>query len=400
MLGKIKTSPVFKAFFGFVHAAVLGVIDNLCLIFPVKATPSSKKKLLIVRPDGIGDFIIFLDTFKEYGKLYPSDKWEITLLGNRAWTDLAERLPYSDENLFLDRKKFLSSPLHRFRILRKVRQTAFDTVIYPAFSREYFYGDAVVRVCAAGNKIGSEGDMCNIQSHRKKKSDRWYTKLIPSSKGPMNELDLNAEFIRGLGLDNFISSAPLYPLEVLPEPEGIISDTGIPYFVIAPSASWVGKRWPKERFAELASLLNEQTGWTPVLCGEPNDTALAEEIMNDSPELPWKDLTGRLNLPGLMWLLRGGNMLVSNDSGVVHMAAAVGCPSLCIMGGGHFKRFFPYGDPGKNRIVYKKMDCYDCNWHCIYPVVKCLEEVTVDDAWEEASIILKSIDFEIIKTGG
>jgi len=53
------------------------------------------------------------------------------------------------------------------------------------------------------------------------------------------------------------------------------------------------------------------------------------------------------------------------------------------MGGGHFGRFHPYGDLSRNRVVCKRMDCYGCNWRCRYPAARCMEEIEVDDVWNE-----------------
>ncbi|MCK5215187.1 MAG: hypothetical protein KAR05_07540, partial [Candidatus Omnitrophica bacterium] len=58
------------------------------------------------------------------------------------------------------------------------------------------------------------------------------------------------------------------------------------------------------------------------------------------------------------------------------------------MGGGHFGRFYPYGDKKDNRIVFKRLDCYYCNWICKYPEVKCLNEIEVDEVWKELDLLI------------
>ena len=50
----------------------------------------------------------------------------------------------------------------------------------------------------------------------------------------------------------------------------------------------------------------------------------------------------------------------------MHIAISLGIPTVTILGGGHFERFMPYGDYEKNEFVYKKMDCFKCNWKCIF----------------------------------
>ncbi len=67
------------------------LVDAVVRILPRRSASrqDGRKRLLIVRLDMIGDFILFLDSFKEYRKLFPPDQWEITLLGNRVWSGLA-----------------------------------------------------------------------------------------------------------------------------------------------------------------------------------------------------------------------------------------------------------------------------------------------------------------------
>ena len=64
----------------------------------------AENKILIIRLDAIGDFILWLDAAQHFKKLYPDKK--IILLGNRAWTDLAKKFHYWDEVWELDRRKF------------------------------------------------------------------------------------------------------------------------------------------------------------------------------------------------------------------------------------------------------------------------------------------------------
>jgi len=365
-----------------IHVAFLEVVDNLCLLSPPEKLQHQKKQLLIIRPDGIGDFIIFLNSLKRYREIYPAGEWEITLLGNHNWADLARGLPYADTYWFLDRKRFDRQFSYRCRVLNKVREAGFDTVIHPVFSREYYYGDVLLKASGAKERIGSEGDLTNISLMRKRRSDRWYTRLIPQLDAPLPEIRRNAEFLSGLGLKESSTSPFAYPAEYLADlPDKFRLDKR--YFVLAPGAGWQGKQWPGACFAELAGRLSEEEGWSPLICAGPGEEEIAKKIIASTPSLPWIDFSGMLALPQLLKILGGAEMLISNDTSAVHMAASVRCPTVCIMGGGHFGRFYPYGDLNLNRIVYKKMGCYGCNWQCIYKTVRCIQEISVDSVWRE-----------------
>jgi len=380
-LKRFLTIP-FKAMF----ALLQELIDASVCMFTRKGNKHEpgRKQLLIIRIDAIGDFILFLDTFKEYKKLYPAEVWDITLIGNNIWADLAINLPYADRCWFVDRKKFHGNLFYRYRILKKVRDEGFDSVIQPTFSREYAFGDSLVRCSAAAIRIGSAGDLSNISLWQKRRSDKWYTSLISADKKLNVELEYNAGFLRDLGMKEFQASAPLYPISVLNKlPISPSLTINAPYFTISPDAGLVGRQWPYENFAEIAKSLYEFAAWIPVILAGPGNDLLAKKMISCFPMLPWRNLAGKLSLSQAMLLLSKSRMHIGNESGAVHLAASVGCPVVCIMGGGHFGRFFPYGNLKKNRVVYRKMDCFACNWQCKFSTVKCIEEISVDLVWQE-----------------
>ena len=70
------------------------LFDSLALSNVQYSRNNQLKLILIIRQDAIGDFVMWLDTAKEYRKLYPPDKYKIVLAGNKIWCDLAEELPF------------------------------------------------------------------------------------------------------------------------------------------------------------------------------------------------------------------------------------------------------------------------------------------------------------------
>ncbi len=115
---------------------------------------------------------------------------------------------------------------------------------------------------------------------------------------------------------------------------------------------------------------------------------LADSLCQESsaPLLNW---TGRTTLSELLVVFTTAKLLLANETSAVHLAEAVNLPTVCILGGGHFARFVPYTveDLGKHplmRTAVHKMDCFGCNWRCIYNVSAdkpqpCIEGIAVDD---------------------
>ena len=108
-------------------------------------------------------------------------------------------------------------------------------------------------------------------------------------------------------------------------------------------------------------------------------------------------MSGQTTLWELAGLLRQSRLTISNDTGAVHIASAVGTPTVCILGGGHFGRFVPYpelaGQTNYLKVVFHKMPCYGCNWECVYHIKEgepapCISNISVDAVWNEVKSLL------------
>jgi ADP-heptose:LPS heptosyltransferase len=366
---------------------------------PLNRAIRDKKKVLLVRLDAIGDFIIWLDAAQALRTLYPPEKYEITLLGNQTWTSLASLLPYFDRVWNLDRLKYLRNPFYCYTILSKVHEEQFDLAINPAFSREFQLGDVLVKVSDADEKIGSQGEREYIRKWQKNISDRWYTRLIPSEKRPLMELERNAEFIRGLGITDFCASVPVFP--VLPDvPDSFDLKN---YYVIFPGAGAAARQWPLERFKELAERIYDKIGWICVVCGGRGEELFGRGLEEGSKG-HLQNWAGRTSLPELVAIIARAKLLVANETSAVHIAAAVSTPAVCILGGGHFGRFLPYRTEVQSAgllpvPVFKEMECFGCSWDCIFAVprkqaVPCILGVELEAVWEAIEKMIDNISPE------
>ena len=116
---------------------------------------------------------------------------------------------------------------------------------------------------------------------------------------------------------------------------------------MAPGAAYGGaKQWPPERFARLARLLHERRGAWSILVGSRADLSASQRIEGGGPVV---DLVGVTNLPLLVGLMARCRAFVSNDSGAMHLAAAVGLPVTAIFG--------PTDERGTARVLHSRRPC-------------------------------------------
>ena len=116
---------------------------------------------------------------------------------------------------------------------------------------------------------------------------------------------------------------------------------------IGPSANWRGKEWPAERFAALVGRLTGARGPLPgarvAVFGAPAERDAAAPVLASIPENRRIDLVGTVDLPTVAACLRRCTLYIGNDSGLMHMAAAVGTPTLGLFGPGNEIRYGPWG---------------------------------------------------------
>ncbi len=266
------------------------------------------------------------------------------------WKDLSENFDgtFIDNFIWIDRKKFIRNLIYRFKNLKLISKYGFEIAIQPTYSREFFYGDAVIKASGAKARIGSEGDLSNITKRQKKISDKYYTTLVPVKKENIFEFFRNKEFFEYILKKEIELSRPSFKLDKrltkLP--------TNKYYAIIFPGARSKYRQWPPNKFAEVADYVCKKYGYNIIIGGSKADKILAEDIKKKSKNLNIIDLTGRITLAQLVQIIKNAKMLISNETVAVHMAVAVGTKTICISTGFHFGRFNPYPIKIFNKAFY------------------------------------------------
>jgi ADP-heptose:LPS heptosyltransferase len=353
-------------------------------------------RILLVRLDAIGDYVLWSSYAAALRSRFPRDHFHITLIGNELWAGLARDSGIFDEVWPLSRRRFVLNPGYRLRLLRRLSRGGFETAIHPTYARDFLWGDSVIRCSGAESRIGCEGDPYLLAEPQRRLSDRWYTQLVSAPSEPRPVLERNAAFLRALGVEPPRRFCPLPLTAAVPKE---LADRA--YFLLAPGASKTIKRWPVDNFAEVGKRLHEKTGWTGVICGSTADRPLGSALASKIPGGPI-DLTGRTSVLELVAVVTRARFLLTNDSAPLHIAALMGTPALVVAGGGHFGQFVPYPEDQLDaacvpQTVTRRMPCFGCDWNCIYRVGRhrpapCVGDVSCDEVWELICRRLAAVD--------
>ncbi|MFN4276769.1 MAG: glycosyltransferase family 9 protein [Ferrovibrio sp.] len=126
------------------------------------------------------------------------------------------------------------------------------------------------------------------------------------------------------------------------------ANDGRPVLALGPTANWGGKIWPGDRFADLALRLTASDGILPdariAVFGGPGEEALAANTLRHLPPERTIDLVGKLDLPTISAAMRRCDFYIGNDSGLMHLAAASGVPTLGLFGPSREDTYGPWGE--------------------------------------------------------
>jgi heptosyltransferase-1 len=148
-----------------------------------------------------------------------------------------------------------------------------------------------------------------------------------------------------------------------------------PYFVLAPGATWPAKEWSVEQWRGLVQALASAPGPRLKILIPPGRTAQWGGLAAGLPASRVEVLP-EMSLPAIKDLLAGAAALVSVDGGVMHMAVALGRPTLALFGPTDPEIWFPYESMGPFRVVALAPDCHPCDRHHCDAFV-CLPELSV-----------------------
>jgi ADP-heptose:LPS heptosyltransferase len=152
------------------------------------------------------------------------------------------------------------------------------------------------------------------------------------------------------------------------------------------------KQWPVERYADAGRRLVEHAGATIVLSGSAGDRTMVETVKSRLPGHKVIDVAGLADLLTLAGLIERMDLLVTGDTGPMHLAVAVGTPVVAVFGPSDPARYGPRGP--LDRVVRVDLPCSPCNRirlppaRCVGHTPDCLEAITVDDVFSAALSVL------------
>ncbi len=314
--------------------------------------PLPPERMLLVRVDRIGDMLTSTPLFRALRESRP--QMRIDLVASDKNRAAVEGNPHVDRCWVLPLKRYWTWPLLVLRLRGQGYGLAAD--LNPSYSRTSGY---LVRWSGAPRRV----------SFSKKKAERFYTSLVPQS-GTQHMIERQLNLARALGAEASEKGM------VFPVPEPLRSSTRDTYprcgsaprvGLFVGNAKKVHTRWPEAKFAELARLLLAESSAEVFVLAGPADRGLLRVF-----DGRWSNRLRLLpegTLAEIGAFLETCDLLITSSSGPMHLAAAVGTPTLSILAEHTYTCWRPLGD--RHRAVHSGLDGVD------------VRPVPVDDVWRE-----------------
>lgn len=304
------------------------------------------RALLFLRPDRIGDMILSLPALRALKKRFPRTR--ITVLTSPSNQALIRSDPSVDEVLVL--KSGRLRLLHLLTLLPALRRRRFDWVLDP-FPEEDPIPVLLAVLCGAGRKIGFGG---NLRS-------RLYHAVLPPPPAGRHFRDLTDDLIRALGA----AADPDLPRPVLTEEEHDFARrwleqeglSSAELIGIHPGGYYPSQRWPLAYHAALIRMLSAASRGRVMLLGGEGDAASIAAIRREAG-FPLPAFISR-DLRRAAAVLARCRLFIGNNSGPLHLAAALGIPTVSFRGPTRAGRWTPLGGP--HRVLERpELACLGC----------------------------------------
>ena len=337
---------------------------------------SKLKNILIIMMGGIGNMIFLTPALKALRKALPSSSF-CFLLGPYGAEKAIQGSDLIDKNIVIEPEKYkgLAGYVRLIRELKKERFT--------------------LSITSTGTNPVKSGLLCLLSGIKFRSGENvgrkgfFYNFRIPFDKDN-HEVESNIQLVQSLGIE--VKDRSLF-VQKSEEDRNFARDFFIRHGLegrlvigIHPGSGvhQAGfKRWPKERFSQLADQLISDLEAAVILFGGADEVELADEIKKTMRSEPIV-MSGKTSLSQTAALVENCRLFISNDSGLLHVAGAVNTPAIGIFGPTDPKRTGPYS--ASSIVIRKDLDCSPCYQgkpvRCSH--LECLNLITVAEVFEEA----------------
>jgi heptosyltransferase-2 len=337
------------------------------------------RNLLIRGTNWIGDAVMTLPAITAIRRNFPRAR--ITILVKPWVAELFHFCPDVDEIMLFQSPGIHDGLLGKWRLAGDLRKKDFDTAILLQNAIE---AAIVARLAGIPVRAGYDSDargpllthaVQRTQAVRRVHQTGYYLEMVKALGCQASSADIHLQ----AGRESELLAESLMRRFGMKEDRMLIG--------MAPGAAYgPAKKWFPERFAEVSDRLMDTFPAQTILFGSTGDRDSAM-LVRQHAKFPLHDLAGRTSLRETMAIMSRCSLFVSNDSGLMHVAAALGVPTIAIFGSTNPVTTAPAGR--RVMIVRKEVSCSPCLKKTCPTDFRCMDMIRVDDVYDAARGLLE-----------
>jgi heptosyltransferase-3 len=344
--------------------------------------PEKIKRVLVYRCGTIGDTIVAVPAINLLRRHFNKALFLLMTAnsgGGKVWADdvlkefdwFEEFITYSSSDL--------RRPRNIFTLTKKIRASNPDIVVYMASDKnsalKIWRDSLFFRLAGVKTFIPYYSTKVTFWGLQKR-ADKVYAKEVIRLVEGLQRLGISS---REISFNLPIKQGHVQKVSELIAEAGL--DSQRPLIGMCPWSKQEAKRWPIERYAELGKQLIRELNVNIAIVGGQEEAVVGKDISRSWPEGRWAIFAGALGILETAELLRRCHFYVGNDTGSMHLAAAVDTPCVAIFSAREpVGSWYPYGD--HHIVLRKKVPCRNCYLtECNKDKIYCLDEITLEEVW-------------------
>lgn len=365
----VKKIKIFKKFYLIIRTVKFFVLSGFT--FPLRRkifNKESTRNILVIALKRGGDTILSIPTYRAIKESLPNSR--ITVFANTYIKEILDRIEYIDNIVVFENEMSFSQ---KAGIVKKLSRNQFDLAV--DLTCDYtFEGALWTYLSGAAYRVG----------YNTRRRGFLFNRAVKHERKSIHVIDEILDIVKTISLDTQDKSLEISAYkEALETTRQFLRERNVKdedlLIGIHAGGYYPTQRWSGKRFADVADKVIEKYKARVILMGGPKDEGLISQIEKNMTNKPLIFLNQPIR--NLLAILQLCHLLICNNSGPLHMATALGTPTVSTMGPTIPERWWPHGQG--HVVIRKNLPCMPCNeGHCRLKTFDCIRLITIEEVFK------------------
>ena len=354
------------------------IVYKILKIFFKRKKNSKKKDILFINTGQIGDLIVsslILDNDEVF------DDVNVYFLIKQKYLELFQDYKGMVNVIGYNYRKYKWSIFYKIKFIKYLHSLHLSKC-YNVTSARGIINDEMSLLSGANEVYCLNSNWRYLKKAFGKIMDKEYHEIL--FENITNEYDKHIELLEGMSV-NKNRDITFINKKVFLTSKPNVNQINEEYITVAPLCSDIKRNWGLDNYRVLCKTLSKEK--KIVLLGSENEKDKLELIKNGNKNI--LNTGGNYGINEIPSIIQKSVLYIGNDSGLTHIALKLEIPMIAIIGGGNYGKFFPFNKESPKIVyLYNEMDCFGCDWKCVYEERYCITKVLLSEVLDWVDGIL------------